>query len=323
MKAPAELWTVAGALGDLVDEVVFVGGMIRELLITDPAAGPARPTQDVDCIVNAASRAEYYQLSDRLRARGFSECTDEGAPLCRWIVNGVPVDVMPVDPGILGYSNVWYPSGIAHAIREAGPEGSIRIVNAVHFCATKIESFLGRGEGDFFHHDMEDLIAVIDGRAELPAEVAAAPEDLRDFIAEQLTDWLADKAFIAALPGNLAGDVASQARLPIILSRMRQVANLVGGKAPAIRPWKPLLGPSVRGAAAAPLPGRVTLTSSNLRAAEYDAGTQTLIIDFHGGRRYEYRNVPQNIYAGLLRAPSHGRYFHQWIRGRYSDRRIA
>lgn len=98
MKAPAELWTVARALGELTDEVVFVGGMIRELLITDPAAGPARPTRDVDCIVNAAPRAEYYQLADRLRARGFAECTDERAPLRRWTVTGVPVDVMPVDP---------------------------------------------------------------------------------------------------------------------------------------------------------------------------------------------------------------------------------
>jgi hypothetical protein len=238
-------------------------------------------------------------------------------------VRSVPVDVMPVDPRILGYTNVWYPSGIDHAIRVAGPVSSIQIVDAVHFCATKIESFLGRADGDFYHHDMEDLIAVIDGRAELPAEVAAAPEDLRDFIAGRLADWLADKAFIAALPGNLAGDAASQARLPIILARMRKIAAVLAAKAQANRPGKPLLGPSFRGAPAAALPGRVTLTSSNLRAAEYDAGTQTLMIDFHSGQRYEYRNVPHNTYAGLLRAPSHGRYFHQWIRGRYLDRRIA
>ncbi len=30
MKAPAELWTVARSLGDILGEVVFVGGMIRE-----------------------------------------------------------------------------------------------------------------------------------------------------------------------------------------------------------------------------------------------------------------------------------------------------
>jgi hypothetical protein len=35
VKAPSELWTVARCLGDILDEVVFVGGMIRELLITE------------------------------------------------------------------------------------------------------------------------------------------------------------------------------------------------------------------------------------------------------------------------------------------------
>ena len=100
VKAPAELWTVARSLGDILGEVVFVGGMIRELLITDPAAGAARPTQDVDCIVNAVSWVDYARLSERLRARGFSHCTDDGAPLCRWIVQGVRVDLMPIDPAV-------------------------------------------------------------------------------------------------------------------------------------------------------------------------------------------------------------------------------
>ncbi|MBK7580056.1 MAG: KTSC domain-containing protein [Myxococcales bacterium] len=97
---------------------------------------------------------------------------------------------------------------------------------------------------------------------------------------------------------------------------MQQISASSKANARAARTRRPPLGPSVRGAPVAPLPSRVTLTSSNLRAAEYDVGTQTLIIDFQGGRRYEYNGVPQNIYAGLLRAPSHGQYFHQWIRNR-------
>lgn len=331
MTAPGELWVVARALGELVEEVVFVGGMIRQLLVTDPAAGPPRPTKDVDCIVNTGSLIDYYAFSDRLHQKGFSECMDEGAPLCRWVVNDVPVDVMPVDPAILGFSNVWYLSGIDHATRTRAPEGSIKIVDAVHFCATKIESFLGRAGGDFYHYDMEDLIAVIDGRAELPSEIEAAPEEVREFIAGVVAEWLADRAFLAALPGNLAGDAASQARLPIVLARLRQIAALLVPKpkariaaAPPAPDWStPTLGPNLRGGPAPSLPTRVALSSSNLRAAEYDPGSQTLVIDFHRGRRYAYSGVPVNVYAGLLRAPSHGRYFHQWIRGRYSYRRLA
>ncbi len=47
-----------------------------------------------------------------------------------------------------------------------GPSCTIRILDGVHFCATKVESFLGRGQGDFFHHDIEDVVAIVDARAE-------------------------------------------------------------------------------------------------------------------------------------------------------------
>ncbi len=82
MKAPEELWTVARRLDDLLEDVVFVGGMVRELLITDPAAGPARPTVDVDCIIDV-SRAGHVAFARRLRALGFREDSSEGAPICR------------------------------------------------------------------------------------------------------------------------------------------------------------------------------------------------------------------------------------------------
>lgn len=52
-SSPALEWVriVAERLGDVVEDVVFLGGAIVELLITDPAATVARPTKDVDVIV--------------------------------------------------------------------------------------------------------------------------------------------------------------------------------------------------------------------------------------------------------------------------------
>jgi hypothetical protein len=63
----------AAALTEFLDRVVFVGGCAVGLLITDAARPPVRATQDVDLIVEIGSRAEYYKLSDRLRAAGLSE----------------------------------------------------------------------------------------------------------------------------------------------------------------------------------------------------------------------------------------------------------
>ena len=61
--------------------------------------------------------------------------------------------------------------------------------------------------------------------------------------------------------------------------------------------------------------------SSDLSAVGFDGST--LVIEFHGGSIYEYYGVPPAEYFGLVNAGSHGKYFHQNIKGRYAYRRIV
>jgi hypothetical protein len=49
--------------------------------------------------------------------------------------------------------------------------------------ATKLEAFTGRGNGDPYHKDVEDIIILIDGRPELLEEVSDAGEELKQYIA--------------------------------------------------------------------------------------------------------------------------------------------
>lgn len=122
-RTPIELIEiVAGDLGAMCDDVVFVGGAIVGLLITDPAAPPISATKDVDIIVSVTSNYAYsQQLGERLRRLGFSEDSEEGAPLCRWRRrDGIKLDVMPTDPGILGFSNRWCIRSWAAGGRHAG-----------------------------------------------------------------------------------------------------------------------------------------------------------------------------------------------------------
>lgn len=332
MKSPKELWTVAQHLGDLVDEVVFVGGMVRDLLITDPAAGPSRPTDDVDCIIDV-NRGQYMLLTEKLRSRGFREDTDDDAPLCRWRVEGISVDVMPVNPEVLGFSNVWYPSGLQHAVEVAGRDGTIQIVNAPHFCATKIEAFLGRGNGDFYHHDIEDLVAILIDRETIVQEIASAPAEVRQFVTERIVELLADDRFVESLPGHLPPDEASQARLRLLKDRLRQITGFAASgtktRKAASMGQQTRLAPSMASLPTrnpdgyfASLPRHVELRSRALRAASYDPTSRVLTLDFRGDRTYSYANVPITIYAGLLNASSHGRYYHQWIRGRFEADRL-
>ena len=78
------LLSAAKLLEPLLEELVFVGGCATALLISDEAAGDARPTKDVDVIVELSTRGQYAAFSKRLRALGFQEDSTEGAPICRW-----------------------------------------------------------------------------------------------------------------------------------------------------------------------------------------------------------------------------------------------
>lgn len=220
---------VAERLGErLRKEMVFVGGAVAGLLITDPGQPAIRPTEDVDMIVHATVRSDYQKIEAALRDRGFANDTSRDAPICRWRVGGVTVDVMPTLKEILGFTNPWYPHALATAQATRLPSGTpIRLVTAPVFVATKFEAFADRGGWDYlFSHDLGDLISVIDGRDELIAECRMAEAELKHYLRNRFREPMAAPAFIDALPGHLPGDSASQGRLPDLEDKLRQLANL-------------------------------------------------------------------------------------------------
>ena len=122
------LMVAADRLGPLAHEMVFVGGCATGLLVTDLAAAPVRPTKDVDVITEVATLADYHALAEKLRNRGFTEDQSINAPICRWVAEGVKLDVMPTDPVILGFGSEWYGPALQNAETVELPSGSrIRI----------------------------------------------------------------------------------------------------------------------------------------------------------------------------------------------------
>jgi len=225
----ALLEIVAERLGDdLREELVFVGGAVAGLLITDPAMPSIRSTEDVDLVCRAVALTDYHRVETALRARGFSQDMRPEAPICRWQVGSVIVDVMPSLEKILGFANRWYPLALETACPLALPSGRpIRLISAPVFLATKLEAFDGRGKGDFlFSHDLGDLLAIVDGRADLLKECRSSPGELQTYLGGRFRTLLATPAFVEALAGHLPGDMASQERLPDLHATLRQLAEL-------------------------------------------------------------------------------------------------
>ena len=57
---------IAEALGDLREQVVFVGGSVAGLLLTDPLAEAVRATTDVDAVVEAG-RAAFVRFLESVK----------------------------------------------------------------------------------------------------------------------------------------------------------------------------------------------------------------------------------------------------------------
>jgi predicted nucleotidyltransferase len=219
---------VAIRLGPLLERVVFVGGCVTGLLITDEAVEDVRPTDDVDFIVEVASKAEYAKLEKELRKLGFRQDPFEAGNICRWQIENVLIDVMPTDASILNFGNQWYGPAIENAqTLDLAPELACQVITSPYFIATKMEAFLNRGQSDYLtSHDMEDIITVIDGRPELVDEIRASSKELRSYLAEKFGFELDEGELEDALPGYLNTDVSSQARIQFILPRIKEIAGM-------------------------------------------------------------------------------------------------
>jgi hypothetical protein len=217
----------SAALGSLVDEVVFIGGATVTLWITDPAAPPSRPTKDVDVIVEVATRSGYYAFEDRLRSAGFRN--DENV-ICRWhhSEQDLLLDAMPTDASLLGFENEWQRRSFPHAALVELPSGRrIRAVPPPFLMATKLEAYVSRGRGDLLaSRDWADIVALIDGREELRAEIQQAPAELVAYLGETLRQLLIQDRIIDGIRAQLLPDAISQARAEdVVLARLRQIVE--------------------------------------------------------------------------------------------------
>lgn len=222
------LGVVAKGLTGLREKVVFVGGATIDLFITDPGAPGTRETDDVDCVVELAGLAQYHVLEEQLRTLGFRHSMDERAPICRWMFCGIKVDVMPTEGAVLGFSNRWYPDGMAKAEEVDLPDGRrVFTFSVPYLLASKLEAFRDRGKGDYMaSKDMEDIVALLDGCPDAERRIVAAPANVRIYLAGEFSRMLMDRLFLLSLDGHLRPGIEGTERIDRCLEIMRRVVEL-------------------------------------------------------------------------------------------------
>lgn len=140
---------VARHFSELELPYAFLGAAVLPLLVDNAEVLEIRPTKDIDLSVEIATLGDHYALEERLRKRGFLNDIREGAPICRWIVDDVTVDVMPTDARVLGKTSEWFDEAVQRAEPRDLSEGiTAPVVSKAYFLAAKLTAYRDRGAKD-------------------------------------------------------------------------------------------------------------------------------------------------------------------------------
>ena len=214
---------VATILKQLNHKMVFVGGATVALYAPREMSYETRPTDDVDVVVELASYLDYSKLDEQLRLIGFQNDIESGI-ICRYKVQGIVVDIMPTNPSVLGFSNIWYPDGFRNAMDvKIDDEVTIKIFSPAYFIATKLEAFKSRGGKDYrTSSDFEDIVYVLDNCVEIETSLGNVNDSLKVYFQTEFSKLLADNSLEEGIYAHLPPRFAMSKSIAII-SLLRKI----------------------------------------------------------------------------------------------------
>jgi hypothetical protein len=173
---------VAKALGELNEEVVYVGGAVVSLYIDDPAADDVRPTKDVDITFEILSLTDLEALRVELRKRGFTQHYED-AVICRFRLDDKKVDVMSTQEVGWAPANRWFKDGFEKSFSIPLEDMQIRLMPFPYFLASKFEAFKSRGGTDSrMSHDFEDIVYLLNYTSNFAAQIQTSDKVVREFL---------------------------------------------------------------------------------------------------------------------------------------------
>jgi len=204
----------------------FLGGSVLSLLVTDSSAAAIRVTKDIDVMVNVRTRKDFRTAERTLEALGFRHDTREDAPICRWVCDGVTVDVLPIRQEVLGWNSRWFEEALAAPMTIICGGREIKVVSAPYFVALKLEAFEERGQKDFLGStDFEDVICLFNGRESIVDEIASC-DALRVGLAAKFSEYLESPELDDAVEGFVQTESNPENRKRCIVERFWKVAAL-------------------------------------------------------------------------------------------------
>jgi predicted nucleotidyltransferase len=217
---------IALALGELNEQVVYVGGAVVSLYVDDPGADDVRPTKDLDLTMKIASLSELENIRQSLAVKGFVQSAMDSV-MCRFRYDDVLVDVMATVPIGWAPGNRWFERGLDQAISKELEEISIRILPLPYFLATKFDAFFDRGVDDLWaSHDYEDIVYLFNHITDISEQILNSEEVVKRYLGECADQILTNRSFQEAIMGNLFFEHQGE-RFKLIIDKLKTVAHRI------------------------------------------------------------------------------------------------
>lgn len=131
---------VATRLGEINNDVMYVGGAVVSLYVTDEGAELPRPTKDIDISVQISTYTQMDELREKLATKKIYPVPTETV-MYRYSYEDILIDFIPYEETSLGPTNSWLKPGFEKCYPVQVGEVEIKILPVSLFLATKWEAF--------------------------------------------------------------------------------------------------------------------------------------------------------------------------------------
>ena len=212
---------VAISLEELNNDVIYVGGAVVSLYVTDDGAEQPRPTKDIDISVKISTYAQMDELREKLALKKIYPAPSEKI-MYRYSYEDILIDFIPYEETPLGPTNSWLKPGFEKAYPVNIGEIEIKILPVSLFLATKWEAFKSRGNDPRTSHDFEDIIYILDNNLEVVEDIQNANKDVQDFLKAMSYEILNHNSRNEIIECHINPFIADQRR-QIVIEKLNEI----------------------------------------------------------------------------------------------------
>ncbi len=212
---------VALALEEINRDVIYVGGAVVSLYVTDEGAEQPRPTKDIDISVQISSYAQMDKLRVDLAKKNIYPAIGSNI-LYRFTYQDVLIDFIPFEQTTLGPTNRWLKPGFEVAYPVQIGKAEIKILPVSLFLATKWEAFKSRGNDPRTSTDFEDIIYVLDNNLNMVDDVEKASLRVREFLQQMSKEILSNASKNEIIECHI-NPFTSEERARLIIQKLKKI----------------------------------------------------------------------------------------------------